>query len=141
MEFPNASKAFRRLNPWLFSQPLRLTNDEPTWTNPGPAKHTRKPADLDSAPAPKSQPASRHAPHVTPQPEAAYPGRVRIRVTSYRCGTQCDPDNLAAKYFIDCCRYARLIRDDTKGCIELEVTETRVPTKKEEGTLIEIFPL
>jgi hypothetical protein len=82
-----------------------------------------------------------HAPVLKTQTQAAYPGRVRLCVTSFRCGTQLDQDNICPKYFIDCCRYAGLIRDDCPGTVALEVKEVRVSTKKEEGCLIEIFPL
>lgn len=75
------------------------------------------------------------------QREAIYPGRVLVSVTSYCCGTQRDSDNICPKYFLDCCRYAGLIRDDCPGTVQLTVKEERVSTKKEEGCEIVIMPL
>lgn len=87
------------------------------------------------------EPAVRDARIQPPQREAIYPGRVSLCITSYCCGTQRDADNICPKFFVDCCRYAGLIRDDCPDAIELVVKEKRVSTKKEEGCEIVITPL
>lgn len=70
--------------------------------------------------------------------EAFHSDRVLLRVTSFRCRLL-DPDNLCPKYFIDCCRYAGLIPDDSPEFITLQVTQEKVKTKSEERTEIEIL--
>ena len=66
-------------------------------------------------------------------------GRVLVRVTSYRC-TLLDPDNFCPKFFIDCCRYAGFLREDTLAEIKLEEEQVRVESAAEECTVIEIYP-
>lgn len=63
---------------------------------------------------------------------------VRVTVTSYR-RRLIDPDNLCPKYFVDACRYSRLIRDDSAKEIEFTARQEKVATKAEERTVIEIF--
>lgn len=118
---PRASQAFLRLNG---------ISNEPSRTAP------------DSRAPSSAQPeqAVRNGPFQPPQREAAYPGRVSIRVTSYR-RRLIDPDNLCPKYFLDSCRYAGLIRDDTPDAIHLQIEQARVSAKEEERTEILITPL
>jgi hypothetical protein len=60
-----------------------------------------------------------------------------VRITSFR-RRLCDPDNLVGKYFLDCCRYAGLLRDDTAAEIDYRITQVKVKTKEEERTEIQI---
>lgn len=69
--------------------------------------------------------------------EACYTRRIRIRITSFR-RRLLDPDNLAAKYFIDGLRYAGLIPDDREEDIALEVRQVKVKSKTSERTEIEL---
>jgi hypothetical protein len=77
--------------------------------------------------------------------EAQNPGglsRRLVRITSYRVRLL-DPDNLAggAKYFLDCCKYAQLIRDDRPQDITLEVRQEKVSNPEDERTEIAIIPI
>src|SRR4051812_9263623 len=65
-----------------------------------------------------AQPTLRDAALETEQRKEGYSGRVLVRITSYRRHLL-DPDNLCAKYFLDCCRYAGILRDDSPEEIEL----------------------
>ena len=67
------------------------------------------------------------------------PPRLRVRVTSRR-SRLLDPDNLAAKYLIDCLRYAGVLPNDTAADIDLEVRQEKVG-KDQEETVVEIWPL
>jgi len=69
--------------------------------------------------------------------EESHSGRVSVRVTSYR-RRLLDPDNLCPKYFVDACRYAGFIRDDTAEEIEFTVGQVKVKAKEEERTEITI---
>ncbi len=71
--------------------------------------------------------------------EASHTGRVHVRVISRR-KRLIDPDNLCAKYFIDCLRYAQIIQDDSADKITLEVSQEKVTSGNEE-TVIEISTL
>lgn len=64
------------------------------------------------------------------------PARFLVRVTSRRVRL-IDPDNLCAKYFIDCARYAGLIPGDAANQIQVQVDQTKVD-KADEGTLLTI---
>lgn len=72
--------------------------------------------------------------------EATYPGCVLVCVTSYR-RRLLDDDNLLAKYFVDCCRYSGLIRNDCPGIARIVTKQERVSKKAQEGTEIVITPL
>ena len=69
--------------------------------------------------------------------ETGYAGRVRVCVVSYRRRLT-DPDNLTPKYFLDCLRDSKLIRDDSAKQIELFVSQEKVKAKSDEGTAISI---
>ena len=64
------------------------------------------------------------------------PALVHVRIVSFR-RSFCDPDNLCPKYFIDCLRYAGIIRDDRPQDITLEVRQQKV-SKEQERTEITI---
>ena len=64
-------------------------------------------------------------------------GRVSIRVTSHR-KKLADPDNLCAKWFVDCLRYCKLIRDDTAAEIEYTITQRKIQKGEIERTEIQI---
>ncbi len=71
-------------------------------------------------------------------------GSGRVEVRFERRGTKLlDKDNLygGVKWACDALRYAGLIKEDTAESIELIVTQTRVKTRKECGTLITLTPL
>lgn len=86
------------------------------------------------------QQAVRHEPLAAEERKAGDTGRfpVRVTVTSYR-QRLIDPDNLCPKYFVDACRYSRLIRDDSAKDIEFTARQVKVATKAEQRTEIEIF--
>lgn len=91
----------------------------------------------DPSPCPKPQQAVRHEPLGPEARKESHPGRVSVRVTSYR-RRLLDPDNLCPKYFVDACRYAGFIRDDTAAEIEFTVGQVKVKAKGDEKTTIEI---
>lgn len=68
--------------------------------------------------------------------EKEHTGRVHIRFTTKR-KRLIDPDNIVAKYFIDCLRYAGAINDDTAKDITLETRQEK--TRGQEETIIELF--
>jgi hypothetical protein len=63
-------------------------------------------------------------------------GRIHIRFTVRR-KRLIDPDNIIAKYLIDCLRYAGAIPDDRAKDITLETKQEK--TREKEETLIELF--
>lgn len=65
--------------------------------------------------------------------------RISVTITSYR-RRLLDPDNLAGgcKYFLDCCKYSKLIPDDRPQDIELHVSQEKVKSKDQERTEIEV---
>lgn len=79
----------------------------------------------------------RHEPVAETVREDSNAARVSIRITSYR-RRLLDPDNLCPKYFVDCLRYAEIIKDDRDQDIELTVRQSKVKTRQEERTEIEI---
>lgn len=83
------------------------------------------------------EPAVCDEPLATEAREGGDTGRVRVSVISFR-KRLCDPDNLCPKYFIDCLRYAAIIRDDRPQDIELSVSQEK---SKDEKTTIEITAL
>jgi hypothetical protein len=79
-----------------------------------------------------------HEPVAAPEGKAQNPGRVLLRITSFR-RRLIDPDNLCPKYFIDALRYAQVIGDDSAAHITLEVSQIKVKTKTEERTEVEVI--
>lgn len=95
--------------------------------------------------APKPQPPVCHEPVAEVGRKEGNPGgfsRRLVRITSYRVRLL-DPDNLAggAKYFLDCCKYAQLIRDDRPQDITLEVRQEKVSNPEDERTELAIIPI
>lgn len=66
-----------------------------------------------------------HEPVAAPKRKAGDAGRVLVRVVSYR-RRLIDADNLCPKYFIDCLRYAGIIRDDSPQFIEVATAQEKV---------------
>lgn len=87
--------------------------------------------------SPVPQPPVRNRPVGEKEGEGGDPTRVSVRIASYR-RRLIDPDNLVPKYFVDACRYAGLIKDDTAEEIEFSVRQEKVATKEEERTEITI---
>ncbi len=67
--------------------------------------------------------------------EASNSKRLCVRVESIR-SRLIDPDNLCAKYFIDCLRYAEIIKDDSPEDIELVCTQRKIQEGEEPHTMI-----
>jgi len=78
-----------------------------------------------------------HEPLAAPKGKEGHTGCVPVRVTSYR-RRLLDLDNAVSKFFIDCCRYSGLIRQDTPDAIDFKVRQIKVKTREEERTEIEI---
>jgi hypothetical protein len=81
------------------------------------------------------QPLVRDEPVAASPREAGDAGRVRVCVVSFRARL-CDPDNLCPKYFIDCLRYAGLIRDDSPEFITLEVRQVKCARHQQRTELL-----
>lgn len=115
-DFFNASAAFKRLNPGLFS---------------------------DEAPraVPDAKPKRHKAPTLgaAAQGEAAGISRVAVRFIGYRV-RPLDPDNFAGsvKDLLDGLRHAKLLLGDEPWRIQLETTQVKVSSFAEECTEIEI---
>lgn len=81
-----------------------------------------------------------------PLPEVQVKGsdsaRILVRIERRGCALL-DADNLAGgvKYHLDACRQCGAIPDDAPHAIQLEVFQTKVSTRAEECTVIDIFPL
>lgn len=92
-----------------------------------------------AAPRPKPQRPVRDEPLAAEQGKEIHPSRIQICITSYR-RRPLDPDNLAGgcKYFVDCCRYAKLIPDDRQQDIDFIAKQREVRKKEDERTEIEI---
>lgn len=66
--------------------------------------------------------------------------RLRVCITSVR-GRLIDADNLCPKYFIDCLRYAEIIKEDSPEFITLEVSQRKVNPGEAERTIIEVYSM
>jgi hypothetical protein len=66
--------------------------------------------------------------------------RVVVRIER-RSTNLLDPDNLtgSVKSLLDCLRAAKLIHDDDSQSITLSVTQSKVKTRKEAGTFVELI--
>lgn len=102
--------------------------------------HASSDQDRREASNTKPEQALRDEPVGTPSRETLYTSRVLIRITSYR-RRLLDPDNLCGKWFLDACRYSRLVRNDRPQDIELEVSQEKVRSRRNERTEIVIEPL
>ena len=69
-----------------------------------------------------------------------YTGKVFVRITSFRTRLL-DQDNLCAKYFLDACRYSKLIPDDNPEAIDYEIIQYKIKGKENEETHIELKPV
>lgn len=74
------------------------------------------------------------------QAKAVHPGRVLVRVTSYR-HRLLDEDNLCEKYHVDCLRYAGIVQDDSAEKARIEVSQIKVGRKEEERVEITVTAL
>jgi Holliday junction resolvase RusA-like endonuclease len=92
-----------------------------------------------STPRPKLERTVPHVALAADQGKEGHSGRIQICITSYR-RRPLDPDNLAGgcKYFVDCCRYAKLIPDDRQQDIDFIAKQREVKKKEDERTEIEI---
>ncbi len=119
--------------------PARPTCAAAPWL-PAAALHAIPAPNYGAPSGAQPQPPVLDAPVEPPQGEAFYAGRVHVRITSYR-RRLLDPDNLTAKWFLDACRYSRLIRDDKPEDITYEVGQEKVARKEDERTEIVIEPI
>lgn len=97
----------------------------------------QKPASRHMASGPVAEQVIRYDPVAAVQREEGDPTRFQVRITSYR-RRLLDPDNLAGgcKYFVDCCRYAKLIPDDRPQDIILDTRQEKVRRREDERTEI-----
>jgi hypothetical protein len=61
--------------------------------------------------------------------------RVHLRIVSIR-KRLIDPDNVSAKWLIDCCRYAGIIRGDEHDKITLQIEQRKCGKGESEATQI-----
>lgn len=80
----------------------------------------------------------RHAPLAKAKDEGRDSRKFLVRVTSRR-RRLLDEDNLAAKWFVDCCRYAGLIPDDDPRQTSIETRQEKVSRTEDECTIVEVF--
>lgn len=73
----------------------------------------------------------------TNQAEEAAASRIHIRFVSVR-KRLCDPDNLSAKWLLDCLRYCGAIRDDKPENITFEIGQRKCAKGEAEHTTIEL---
>ena len=88
---------------------------------------------------PKPQPTARPTLDPPPERKETRPPRTALIITRYACRLL-DADNYAGgcKPLIDQLRYAHLIEDDDPETIEILFRQTKVKTKAEEMTQVEI---
>jgi len=65
--------------------------------------------------------------------------RIRVIIESRRVRLL-DEDNLCGKYFVDLLRYAGVLPTDAPGVVGIKIFQTRVSSKEEEETVVEVFP-
>jgi len=87
--------------------------------------------------AAKPQRTVRVVPLAAPSEKEKNPARFFIRITSFRV-RPIDPDNLCAKFHIDCLRYSGIIPDDSARIVDLWIWEKEASDKTAERTEIEI---
>lgn len=107
-----------------------------SYTHPANVKTNR------ALPSAKPQPIVLNEPLGAESGAEADTGRIQVCITSFR-RRLIDADNLAGgcKYFVDCCRYAKLIPDDRPQDIEFIAKQIKVKKKEDERTEIELTPL
>lgn len=93
----------------------------------------------DSVPPPaKPESDSQHEPVAKEAGAGPNVGFRFVLVTSFRLRL-IDADNLFAKYIVDCCVKAGLLRDDSPHWCKVQVGQIKVDNPAEERTVIEIF--
>ena len=90
-----------------------------------------------AGPTPIVERAARPRPLAKKKPQAGGAAKFLVRVTSRRVRLL-DEDNLAEKWFVDCCRYAGLIPDDSAAKARIVTTQEKVRSAADECTVIEI---
>jgi hypothetical protein len=117
---------------WTHEQLKQLGYTE---SSPGIYSHSS----VAGIPHPEPQPAARPALDGPRPGEAPRPPRTRLRIER-KSVRLLDPDNFAGgcKPLIDQIRYAHLIPDDDPESVEIIFVQTKVQTKKEECTDIQI---
>ena len=83
---------------------------------------------------------ARHEPLAKNEVQEGTTSRLFVRITSYR-KRLADPDGLCEKYFLDCCRYAGWLADDSAEHISLETRQEKASGAQGEETVIEIYTL
>jgi len=86
-------------------------------------------------PLPKLERHPRTGPLAKDEGEEGGAGRVHLRIVSIR-KRLLDPDNLSVKWFIDCCRYAGIIRGDEHDKITLQIEQRKCAKGEAEATQI-----
>lgn len=128
--FPNASKAFIKLN---------VGGDDPREValRPDPRPAQARPQTQD----PVAQQNSRTFVVAKVRTEGCDTERFSVRIESRRLKF-IDPDNLVGgcKYVVDACRQCGAIPDDSPQSIELEVLQSKAASKEEECTILTIIP-
>lgn len=108
---------------------------------PEPKTHDIKPYYADnSRQAAKLESDSCHAPLEAKEVQRSDGKRFLVSVTSFR-KRLIDPDNLAAKYHLDLCRYSGALPDDSPDHIEFKVSQQKVNKGEAERTEITITPI
>lgn len=84
----------------------------------------------------KSKRLVRDEPLAEDERKETHTGRIHIRIT-FRRKRLIDPDNLVAKYVIDCLRYAGAIPNDRASDVTIETHQEK--SREEEETVVELF--
>lgn len=116
-QFFNASDAFKRLNPALFSD-VSIKAD-------------------NQASTPKLECSAEPKPLAARKAKKADRRFFFIRVTSFR-RRLLDEDNLCEKFHVDLCRYVGVLPDDSAAKARIVTTQEKVSRAEEERTEIEI---
>lgn len=125
--YQSNSESFKKLNPHLF---------------PGYGGNPT----AGSEPVREARPAVVE-PDVRHEPVGEVPGakaratRFSLRVTIYR-QRLVDPENVVTKHVAgDCLQMCGLLRNDDAATIDLTVSQKKVSSPQEEGTLIQLIPI
>lgn len=70
--------------------------------------------------------------------KASDAARFLVRVESVR-KRLLDTDNLCAKHFIDCCRFAGILPDDSPDKTEIQISQRKAVKGESERTIIEVY--
>lgn len=99
--------------------------------------YASNPGSHDQTPAPLVERGQPNAPLAAAQTEASDPRKCVVRVVSFR-RRLLDEDNICEKYHIDALRYLGVLASDAPGHTQIITSQTKVKTKGEERTVIEI---